>query len=395
MTTLAVGKWNAREVVRGALLVGLAGLALVLVGFLIDRRQAAFSYLAAFAFWLSLALGALIFVMIHHAMNSSWFVVLRRPAEAAAATIPLLILLFLPILVGARELYPWTASTAELPASLADAVERKRVYLNLPFFVVRAALYFSIWSVAALLLRRWSLKQETGDGTAIALRQRTLGAVLLPPVAFALTFAAFDWLMSLTPTWYSTVFGVYYFAGGALGALTLLAVAARLLGGTGELAGRITASHVHALGKLILTFLIFWAYIAFVQLLLIWIADLPEEVGWYWVRMRGGWAAVGWLLVLGHFLVPLFALLSREVKRRSATLGAIAVGLLVMHYVDVYWLVLPALHPDGPVPHWLDLAALAGVGGTTVAYGTRLLGSAPLLPLGDPRLERSLDFKTT
>lgn len=384
----------ARVPFRIAAGTGAVGALLVALGFLLDPRQAAFSTLAAWSYWHGIALGALLLVMIHHAMNSSWFVVLRRPAEAAAAAMPVLALLFIPVLLAVGELYPWTAPAAMLAPELAEAIERKRAYLNQPFFVVRAVLYFAIWTLAALLLRRWSLRQETGDGVAIARHQRALAAVMLPPVGFALTFAAFDWLMSLSPGWYSTVFGVYVFAGDILAALSLLAVIAWLLQRAGALEGEVTVSHVHALGKLILTFLIFWAYIAFCQLLLIWIADLPEEIGWYATRTRGGWGAIGAVLALGHFLLPLFALLSRELKRRAPALAAVAGWLLVMHLVDVYWLVMPALDPDGVRPHWLDLAAFLGVGGIVVACGVRLLAAAPLVPRGDPRLQRSRHFTT-
>ncbi|HEX7051827.1 MAG TPA: hypothetical protein VF188_16595 [Longimicrobiales bacterium] len=386
---------RARDIERWSTAAALLGLALVALGFFIDRRQAAFSYLAAFAYWLSLALGTLIFLMIHHAINSSWFVVLRRPAEAAAAMIPLLALLSLPLLFGVDALYPWAAPAASLPAELREAIATKRPYLNVPFFLVRAAAYFATWTVVAVLLRRWSLRQAAGNGVALARRQRTLAAGALPPVAFALTFAAFDWLMSLQPTWFSTVFGVYYFAGGAVGGLALLAVIAFLLHRAGPAADILTTSHYHALGKLLFTMLVFWGYIGFVQLLLIWIANVPTETTWFAARIGGGWTAVGALLVVGHFFIPFFALLSRPLKRRPAALAAISAWLLAMHYVDAYWLVLPALHPSALRPHWIDAAAFIGIGGAVVAYGTRLLAAAPLLPRGDPRLERSLRFTTT
>ncbi|HWV56346.1 MAG TPA: hypothetical protein VNZ57_02645 [Longimicrobiales bacterium] len=386
---------RSRVLIRGAAAVAAAGALPLTGGFITNHRQAAFSYLAAYAFWLSLALGSLVFIQIHHTINSSWFVVLRRPAEAVAGTLPILALLFLPVVTSLPELYPWSLPGAELPTLLADEIGRKREYLNVPFFLVRSAAYFVIWISASWLLRRWSIRQDAGDGEAIALRQRTFSAVMLPPVAFALTFAAFDWMMSLTPEWSSTIYGVYFFAGAAIASLSLLAIAAHALLRTGALEGMITASHLHALGKLMLAFLIFWAYVGFAQFLLIWIADLPREVGWYLARARGGWGAVGGVLVVGHFFVPLCALLSRGLKRRSSTLAVVGAWLLLMHYVDVYWLVLPALHPAGFRPHWLDFAALTGIGGTVVAWAARLLVAAPLLPTGDPRLQRSLDFVTS
>src|SRR5690606_3606386 len=219
-------------------------------------------------------------------------------------------------------LFPWSGDAAGPAAPLS--AELRPGYLARPFAALRAAACFAVWNVAAALLHRWSLRQQAGgDPAALAHRQRVLSAVGLPLVAFTLTLAAFDWLMSLTPGWTSTIFGVYYFAGAMVGILALLAVAAFLLEREGDLAGIITVSHDHALGKLLFTFLVFWAYIAFVQLLLIWIADLPREAAWFVARTAGSWAVVSGLLVAGHFLLPFFALLSRELKRRPAALATV------------------------------------------------------------------------
>lgn len=387
----------ARGVVRGGVGLGVGGMALTVVGWAGDPRQAFFSYLTAWSFWLSIALGALLLVMIHHTINASWFVVLRRLAEGIADPFIVFAILFIPLLFGLRELYPWIGAVDSMDVEAARAVEAKRAYLNAPFFLVRSAAYFVIWIVVGQLLRRWSLAMgevEPEGAEALALRQRTLSAVALPVVGFALTFASFDWLMSLTPTWYSTIYGVYFFAGGILAALALLAVVVYALRREDEVAGAVTTSHVHAMGKLILTFLIFWAYIGYAQLLLIWIADIPVEASWYVVRLKTRWSVVGWVLLVGHFAVPLLALLSYTLKRRAGSLGVIAAWLLVMHYVDVYWLVLPALHTTGPRPHWLDLTALAGVGGLVTAFAVWRLRGVPLVPVGDPRIEKSKRFVT-
>ena len=380
---------------RFAVIVGAVGVLLMAIGAAVDARQAAFSWLAAFAFWLSIALGALLLLMILHTINASWFIVLRRITEAAADPLIVLVVLFIPILLGLPALYPWAQPIGTLDPETAAAIQTKRAYLNVPFFVARAVVYFGVWIFVSQKLRRWSVAmQHADDATRILLarKQRVLSATLLPAVAFALTFAAFDWLMSLMPAWYSTIYGVYYFAGGILAALAMLAIATwRLQPVTSD---AITTSHVHATGKLILTFLIFWAYTGYAQLLLIWIANIPAEAAWYDSRLNTGWSAVGAILLVGHFVLPLLALLSRDLKRRAGVLAIVSAWLLVMHYVDIYWLVLPVLYPSGPAPHWLDIAALAAVGGPVVAFAAWRLRNVPLIPVGDPRLERSIRFVT-
>lgn len=388
-----------------SLMIGVVSLAALALGAAFDRRQAAFSYLMAFVFWHSIAFGGLIHLMIQHAINASWGVVVRRVAEGVASVFPILAVLFLPLAVGVEELYPWTQPPVDLegePERLARALERE-AYLNLPFFYLRAALYFAIWIVVAWLLERWTLRQaalvaggEGGEGAGeLARRQRLLSALGLPLVAFAVTFAAIDWVMTLEREWLSTIFGVYYFSGAAVAIVALLIVASYLLQRGGYLRGVVTTSHYHALGKLLLVFVVFWAYIAFSQFLLIWIADIPREVEWFVVRSRGSWAIVSVLLVFGHFAIPFFLLLSWRLKRRPGALAAVSAWVIVMHLADIYWLVLPALHRGGARPNWLDLAALLGVGGITVAYGVWRFRGRVLAPIGDPRYTESLEFFTT
>lgn len=384
---------GAPAAARALAIAGVLGLGLVLAGAVADPRQAAFSFLMAYTFALSLALGALLFLMIQRTIAATWSIVLHRAAESVAGTLPLLTLLFVPVLLAWSWLFPWLGDAAG-PGALRDAGPRPG-YLALPFAALRAAVYFAIWNIAAALLRRWSLRQEAGgDPVRLARRQRILSAAGLPVVGFAMSFAAFDWIMSLMPGWASTIFGVYVFAGAMLGFLALLAVLAPRLERAGYLAGEITVSHYHALGKLLFTFVSFWGYIAFVQVLLIWIADLPREAVWLGIRSGGSWALLSALLVAGHFLIPFFALLSRELKRRPAPFAAVAAWILVMHFVDVYWLVMPALHPEGVRPHWLDAAALVGVGGSVVAVGLWRARGTAMIAWADPGYRRSLDFHT-
>jgi hypothetical protein len=373
--------------------VGGAGLLLCLLGAWLDPRQAAFSYLAAFACWLAVALGALLMVMIAHSTGANWFLPMRRLAECAAATLPLFALLFVPLLLAAGELYPWARPVRTLSGPVREAVLAKRGYFALPFFAGRAAAYFAVWIAVALLLLAWSVRSDARPGPGLVRRQRVLAAVGLPPVGFAMTFAAFDWLMSLAPEWTSTLFGIYYFAGGMTAALGLLAVLAYALG-RGELAGELAPAHFHALGKLLLTFVIFWGYIAYAQFFIIWIADIPGEAGWYLPRVSGGWRWVAAAVALAQFAIPFFALLSWRLKRVPAALAAVGAWLVVAHCLDVGWLVLPALHPEGPSLHWLDLAAFLGVGGAALAFGSRRFGAHAPAPVGDPSWPAALEFTT-
>lgn len=402
-----------------SLIVGVVGLGAVAVGAAFDVRQAAFSYLMAFVFWHSIAFGGLIHLMIQHAINASWGVVVRRLAEGVAGTFPVLALLFLPLLAGLEVLYPWVRVGVEGGGGEAARALERRSYLNVPFFCLRTAVYFSVWIVIAWILQRWTLRQaalvEGGEGDGgeesggaslhgeesrrrsveLARKQRVLSAVGLPVVAFVVTFAAIDWVMSLEPDWFSTIFGVYYFSGSATAIVALLILLCFALQRRGYLRGVVTLSHYHALGKLLLVFVIFWAYIAFMQFLVIWIADIPREVEWYLVRSSGSWAVVAALLVVGHFVIPFCALLSWRLKRRPVALAAVGGWVIALHLVDVYWLILPALHHDGSRPNWLDLAALAGVGGVMVAYGIWRFRGRVVAPIGDPRYEDSLEFYTT
>lgn len=418
---------GGKRVAVASLVVGVVGLGAVAVGAVFDGRQAAFSYLMAFIFWHSIAFGGLIHLMIQHAINASWGVVVRRLAEGVAGTMPVLALLFLPLLAGLELLYPWVRPGVEGGGVVAERALERGAYLNVPFFVVRAAVYFAIWIVVGWLLERWTLRQVgegEGGGTAgggggggvgapvvgkavpgeeshrrrgvkLARRQRALSAVGLPVVAFVVTFAATDWVMSLDPEWYSTIFGVYYFSGSAVAIVALLVLLSHGMQRRGYLRGEVTLSHYHALGKLLLVFVVFWAYIAFMQFLVIWIADIPREVEWYLIRSRGSWAVVATLLVVGHFLLPFFALLSWRLKRIPVLLAGVCGWVLALHLVDIYWLILPALHPAGFHPNWLDLAALAGVGGMTVAYGVWQFRGRIVAPIADPRYEESLEFYTT
>ncbi len=380
-----------RGVTWGLPLMGIGGLAVAGIAAWADPRQAAFSYLMAYTLALSFALGALLFLMIQHAIGATWSIVFKRPAEAVAGTLPLLALLIVPVFLGWEQLFPWLADTG---ADVGGVADRDHVYLSIPFAAARAIVYFLVWCTMAFYLRRQSSPRSVDDGEALVRRRRMLCALGLPPVAFAVNFASFDWLMSLTPGWSSSIFGVYLFAGAMVAFLSLLCVAAHVLDRRGILAGSLTVSHYHALGKLLLTFLIFWGYIGYSQYLIIWIADLPAENVWYIVRSNGTWAAVSLALIIGHFLIPFSLLLSRRLKRNPAGLAAVGAWLLLMHALDVYWMVMPSLHAAGIRPHWVDAATLIGVGGIVMACAFILFGRVPAVAADDPRYARAIRFVT-
>jgi len=356
MTTVAASPAHRRW--RAAPVIGIVGLALSGIGLLVDPRQACASWLAALAAGLSIALGALLLVAIAAISGARWFDPLRSFALDLAGTLPLFALLFLVLLPGLGQLYPWVHAR-----NLPNAA-----WLNLPWFLARALFYFAVWIGVALTLRRWARDGEADPAAPPTPRERALAAVSLPALGLTLTFAAFDWLMSLDPAWSSTVFGVYWFAGGFLAALAVVTLAAVQPGADSPQTDRLPAAQGYALGALMLTFAVFWAYIAYSQYFIIWIADVPAEVAWYVPRVRGGWGILALAVLVGQLALPLLVLLLYAAKRSARAMAAVAAWLLVVHYLDTYWLVLPAIHPDAPHPHWLDLSALAAVGGSAVAW---------------------------
>ena len=350
------------------------------------------SYLVSFVFFLSLALGALFFVLVQHATRAGWSVAVRRLAEGVAPNVFLpMAFLAAPVLFGLRALYPWT-DTASVAAD--HLLHAKAPWLNVPFFLARTVVYFVLWSALAIWFHRQSTTQDKTGDPRLTKTMETTSTVALVAFAFTVTFFAFDYLMSLTPHWYSTIFGVYFFAGCVLGFFALMAVLAFLVQRGGALRRAISTEHYHDLGKLIFAFTVFWAYIGFSQYMLMWYANLPEETIWYAARQAGSWAGWSLFLLFGHFLVPFLALLSRSVKRRKASLVAGAVWMLAMQWADVYWLVMPGKSP-GTIPlSLMDVAVFLGVGGLFFAAAVRRLGAHPLVAVKDPRLSESLGFES-
>jgi len=329
-------------------------------------------------------------VIIQYAAQGGWGIVLRRIGETVFAVTPLMAVLFVPLLFGLHDLYEWSHPDA---AAHDPLLQWKAPYLNTQFFLIRMVLFFGIWTFIAFFYYRGSSGQDATGDPKVTARMRKFAGPCIIVLALTSSFAAIDWIMSLTPHWYSTMFGVYFFAGSFVGFIALLTVVAIAMRVAGLLDTVITAEHMQDVGKLLFAFTCFWAYIAFSQFFLMWYANLPEETVWFKARLTGSWQAVSILLMAGHFGIPFFYLMGRDVKRRNVTLAIGGLWILAMHFVDIYWQIMPTLHPEGFSPSLLDVAAFLAVGGCFTAAAGWLLRRQALVPLRDPRLAESLAFE--
>ncbi|UCF37044.1 MAG: hypothetical protein JSU96_19980, partial [Acidobacteriota bacterium] len=355
-----------------------------------EPKQFFHSYLVAYLFVVTIAVGALGFVLIQFVTRAGWSVAVRRIAENVMGTIPFFALLFIPLTAGLDQLYPWLDSAHVEHDPILQA---KEPYLNGTFFYIRTVIYLVAWSGLAFWFRRQSVAQDQVGGTAITRRLQTVSAPGIVVFAITLTFAAFDWIMSLDPHWYSTVFGVYIFAGAFMSNLAFLLLLVLILQRFGLLTNIVNSEHIHDLGKLMFGFVVFWAYIAFSQFMLIWYANIPEETLWYAHRWHHGWQYASILLAVGHFCFPFFLLLSRSAKRNRGVLVLATIWLLFMHYLDLYWLVMPGFQTEGLHPHVLDLLTFVGIAGLSFALVLQLMMKPSLVPTQDPRLAESLSFE--
>lgn len=373
-----------------SLVVGVIGLAATAAGAFAGPDQFFHSYLLAYFYWLGTGLGCLALVMIYHLTGGAWGVAARRVLEAGSRTLPVMAVLFLPLLFGLDRLYLWT-HTAEVAA---DPVLRlKTAYLNVPFFIVRAVGYFVAWLALAYFLNRWSGEQDrTGDPRFADRLQRLSGGGLVL-WSVAITFAAFDWIMSLEPHWFSTIFGMIVMTGSGLGALALVIAVLHLLSRQQGFERLLAPTTLNDLGNLLLAFVMLWAYLSFSQLLIIWAGNLPEEIPWYLHRITGSWRWVGVLLAVFYFAVPFLVLLGRQTKRRARALARVAAVILFMRLVDLYYFIAPEYSRQGARVHWMDVTALAGVGGIWLAMFAWQVAERPLLPLHDPELALALARK--
>lgn len=364
-----------------SLWAGVAALALCTAGFFPDRRQFFFSYLAGWLFWLGLSAGSLLIVMIHHLTGGRWGYPARRLWEAAFMVLPVMLLLFIPICFGLGELYPW-ARPADV---LAEKVLRHRQGFQSGWaFAVRAAVILGILAGLAVSLRKCSLRQDATPDAAPTRRARVISGPGLIIAGLALTFASVDWVMSLEKRWFSSIFGIVFMGGQVLGAFAFAIVMLAMLRTEEPYRDTLNKTQVHPLGNLLLTAVMFWAYVSFGQLLIIYSGDLPPELDWYLHRIAGGWKYVVIALGIFHFLAPFFLLLFRVMKLHPGPLAAIAAMVLAAHAMDAYWMVMPSFHQTRLNPRWLDLAAPIGIGGLWISFFLARLRSAALLPPHDP-----------
>lgn len=375
--------WRTR-----ALIAGIVGAVLMAVGLFVDPFQFYRSYLWAYVFCVGLASGSLAWLMLQYLSGGAWGIVIRRPAEAAARTLPLLAVMFLPVLIGIPNLYEWS----HLDKIRGDEVlMHKAKYLNVPFFIGRAALYFAGWILLSWLLNKWSAREDREGGMAAHSKMAAISGPGLVFWSFAITFMSIDWLLSLNPHWFSTMYGLLIIAGQGLASLAFLITLMVALSAREPMRAVLTHRHLHDLGKLLLTLVMVWAYFSFSQFLIIWSGNLPEEIPWYLARLRGGWQYIALGLVLCHFSLPFALLLSRDIKRNFRLLRAVAVFILFMRLVDLYWVIEPEFRKGQLGFNWMDIAAPLGVIGVWLAYFFLQLEKRPLMPVNEPFLVEALE----
>jgi hypothetical protein len=373
-----------------ALIVGVLGLAAGAVGAVLNPDQFFRSWLIGFLFCLGLSMGSLALLMLQHMSGGQWGLIGRRVFEAASRNLPYVALIFVPILFGLPRLYEW----ARPEAVRADHIlQMKAPYLNVPFFIARAVLYFAIWIGCSWLLNSWSAAQDRGELATTPADSRRFRAVSAPGLlvyVLTMTFAATDWIMSLDPHWFSTIFGFILVAGQGLAGFALVIVVLSMLTTVEPMATYLNKRHFLDFGKLLLAFVMLWAYFSFSQFLIIWAGNLPEEIPFFIERLRGGWQYVSVLILLGHFALPFVLLLSRDLKRRPRLLAQVAIVVLLMRFVDILWLVEPMFGHERLPIHWMDVALPAGLVGVWFFLFARQLRSRPLLPLNDPFFKEEL-----
>ena len=336
------------------------------------------SYLLAFVYWIGFPLGCLAILMLNHLTGGDWGLPIRRPLEAGTRTFPVMLLLLIPLLFGLKQLYPWMR-----PEVVAgdEILKSKQFYLNPGFFYVRTAIYAVVWLGLSYFLNKWSAEQDRTGDPAMARRLEGMSGPGLILYGLTVTYGSIDWVMSLEPHWYSTIFGMIFMMIGVLGAMALVIIVASLLAKQEPFASAVTPAQFNDLGNLLLTFVMLWAYLSFSQFLIIWSGNLRDEIPWYMTRARGAWEPWGLFLIIFHFAVPFLLLLQRGLKRRMRALAWVAGALIFTDYLVVIWMVVPAFEPNRMGIHPQDLTALAAIGCLWISAFVWQLKKRPLLPL--------------
>ena len=355
--------------------LGILSTILSYFGYINDIDHFYHSYLVSFVFWITLSCGCMFFVMMHYAMNATWSVVIRRIAESAMALIPYVCLFSIPLYFGMDHLYEWTHH------------EMKQPYLSKGFFIARTLIYFILWTLFSRALYYHSVRYNSPKSLIVLRKLSGIGTVVF---ALTISFAAFDWLMTLDPHWYSTMFGVYIFSGSFLVSVAFITIILVYLRVNGVLYNEVNIEHYHDLGRIMFGFTVFWAYIAGFQYYLIWYGNLPEEIEWYLARSHGTWMNLSLVIVFGHFVVPFLILLFHRAKRVLSLMVMLSLLVLSMHWVDLYWNVLPNLHKETIVFNWSDLTVFLAHGGFFLSLFWKKLSEHPMVPINDPRLDSSI-----
>jgi hypothetical protein len=371
---------------KKALICGLVASAFAILGLYFDREQFFRSYLLAFVYWVSLSLGSLLLLMVHHLVGGRWGFALRRLLEGGTRTLLLMFVLGIPVLLGIHELYEW--SHADVVAN-DEILQKKAVFLNPTFFVIRYVIYFLIWGALAVLLNKWTAEQDLTTETSPTRRMQILSGPGVVVFVLITTFSAIDWIMSLEPHWFSTIYAAIFIIGQMLMTWAFMTLVAVQLSRYQPLSALLTNERLRDLGTFMLGFVMLWAYTSFSQFLIIWSGNLPEEITWYYTRLAGGWQNVGYMLVVFHFFVPMVLLVSSRLKARIPILVSIAAGLMAMRLMDLFWITAPAFDKTGFTIHWLDVVLPIAIGGLWlwVFYGQ--LSKRSLVPLNDPRFDFS------
>lgn len=388
---------------RLALIVGVVFMLLFVLGIFVPHgsgqnqvpgiTQFFRSYLVGFVFWTGVSVGCLGLLMLQHNISGAWGIVIRRVLEAGTRTLPLMLVLFLPLaFIGLPHVYEWVNPQGfnATPQSI-EIINSKRGYLNVPFFLARSFIYFALWIGMMYVLNLWSREQDKTGARGLTKKMQRVSGPGLGIFILSVTFAAIDWMMSLEPEWFSTIFGLLFVAGWNLSAFAFVIVVMFWLSARKPMNEVLLPRHFHDLGKLLLAFVMLWAYFAFSQYLIIWAGNLPEEIKWYLYRTRGGWGWVGLLLPILHFALPFLMLLSRDLKRNASKLAIVAVAIFVMRFIDLVWTIVPEFHKGAFAMSWMDVVAPIAIGGLWLAYFAWQLQQRPLLPTGDQRLAESLE----
>lgn len=371
-----------------ALIVGVIFTLLLIVGGFINLKQFFHAYLVGYIFWIGITLGSLALLMLQHLTGGAWGLVIRRVLEAATRTLPLMILLFVPIVVGLKQIYPWTN-----PAVMNEttALQQKVAYLNPSGFLIRAGIFFLFWLLLVFLLNKWSLEQDRSADKNVRKRFQMLSGPGLALLVISITFASIDWVMSLEPKWMSTIFGLIFVASWSLSALAFAIITMSWLSRREPMNAVVQTPHFHDWGNLMLALVMLWTYFAFSQYLIIWSTNLPEETTWYVARTHSGWGVIAVGILILQFAFPFMTLLSRAAKQSAQKLAMLAVLILIMRLVDAIWLIEPAFDPHHFHLSWMDLVAPLAVGGLWIAAFAWQLQKRSLVPINDPQLEQALE----